>query len=85
MKLWGGRFEKETAKILEEFNGSITFDKRMYEEDITGSIAHSKMLAKQGIIEVEEQEKIEKGLLQILGEIKNGNFTFSIKVYNRLY
>ena len=79
MKLWGGRFTKGTAKILEEFNGSINFDKRMYGEDIRGSIAHSKMLAKQDIIEVFEQKKIEKGLLQILGEIEKGNFVFDIK------
>lgn len=79
MKLWGGRFNKEAAKILEEFNGSINFDKRMYEEDIKGSIAHSKMLAKQNIIEEEEQIKIEGGLLQILDEMKYGEFIFDIK------
>lgn len=79
MKLWGGRFNKETAKILEEFNGSINFDKRMYEEDIMGSIAHSKMLAKQDIIEKEEQLKIEDGLLQVLKEIKSGKFIFDLK------
>ncbi|MEI6856933.1 argininosuccinate lyase [Psychrilyobacter sp.] len=79
MKLWGGRFNKEAAKILEEFNGSINFDKRMYEEDIKGSIAHSKMLAKQNIIGKEEQLKIQGGLLQILDEIKYGEFIFDIK------
>jgi len=79
MKLWGGRFNKETAKILEEFNGSINFDKRMYEEDIKGSIAHSKMLSKQNIISEEEQLKIENGLLQILKEIEGGEFIFDIK------
>ena len=79
MKLWGGRFTKETAKILEEFNGSINFDKRMYEEDIRGSIAHSKMLAKQEIIEKDEQKKIEKGLLEVLNEIEKGKFIFNIK------
>ncbi|UUV19721.1 argininosuccinate lyase [Fusobacteria bacterium ZRK30] len=79
MKLWGGRFNKETAKILEEFNGSINFDKRMYEEDIVGSIAHSKMLAKQEIIGIDEQKKIENGLKQILEEIKAGKFTFDLK------
>jgi argininosuccinate lyase len=79
MKLWGGRFNKGTAKILEEFNGSINFDKRMYEEDIKGSIAHSKMLSRQNIIGEEEQKKIEDGLLQILKEIEAGEFTFDIK------
>lgn len=78
-KLWEGRFNKETNKLLEKFNASITFDKRMYEEDITGSIAHSRMLAKQGIIEKDEQEQIEKGLLQIKSEIENGTFEFKIE------
>ena len=76
-KLWEGRFNKETNKLLEKFNASITFDKRMYEEDITGSIAHSRMLAKQGIIGKDEQEQIEKGLLQIKSEIENGTFEFT--------
>ncbi len=78
MKLWGGRFTKETSKIMEEFNASIPFDKRMYKEDIEGSIAHSKMLAKQDIITLKDQKEIEKGLLQILEEIENGNFEFKI-------
>ena len=68
-KMWEGRFHKETNKLLEKFNASITFDKRMYEEDITGSIAHSRMLAKQGIIAEGEQKEIENGLLQIKDEI----------------
>ena len=78
-KLWEGRFNKETNKLLEKFNASITFDKRMYEEDITGSIAHSRMLAKQGIIAEGEQKEIENGLLQIKEEIKNGKFEFKIE------
>jgi argininosuccinate lyase len=78
MKLWGGRFTKETSKIMEEFNASIPFDKRMYKEDIEGSIAHSKMLAKQDIISSKDQKEIEKGLLQILGEIEQGKFEFKI-------
>lgn len=78
MKLWGGRFSKETSKLLEQFNASITFDIRMYEEDITGSIAHSRMLAKQGIIAEDEQQKIEAGLLQIKEEIKNDEIEFTI-------
>ncbi|WP_320045913.1 argininosuccinate lyase [uncultured Ilyobacter sp.] len=79
MKLWGGRFKKETSSLLEKFNASINFDKRMYKEDIEGSIAHSKMLAKQDIISHEEQKTIEKGLLQVKEEIEAGNFVFSIK------
>ena len=78
-KLWEGRFNKETNKLLEKFNASITFDSRMYEEDITGSIAHSKMLAKQNIISQEEQNEIERGLLCIKKEIEDGIFQFRIE------
>ena len=78
-KMWEGRFNKETDKLLEKFNASITFDKRMYEEDIKGSIAHSRMLSKQGIISSEEQKEIEKGLLQIKNEIEKGTFEFKIE------
>ena len=78
-KMWEGRFNKETDKLLEKFNASITFDKRMYEEDIKGSIAHSRMLGKQGIISSEEQKEIENGLLQIKNEIENGTFEFKIE------
>ncbi len=79
MKLWGGRFTEGSSKILEEFNGSINFDKRMYAEDIEGSIAHSKMLAKQGIISSEEQRAIKDGLLEIKEEIEAGSFVFNIE------
>lgn len=78
-KLWEGRFKKETNKLLEKFNASITFDNRMYDEDIKGSIIHSRMLAKQDIISTDEQKKIENGLLQIKNEIENGNFEFKIE------
>ena len=61
-KLWEGRFTKNTNSLLEKFNASITFDKRMYNEDIVGSIAHSKMLLKQNIIDNKEQMELEKGL-----------------------
>jgi len=66
------------AKILDEFNASLPFDKKLYAQDIKGSIAHSKMLAIQGIITVEDQEKIEQGLIQILGEIEAGDFVWDI-------
>jgi argininosuccinate lyase len=78
MKLWGGRFSKGTAKLLDEFNASLPFDKELYIEDIEGSIAHSKMLAKQGIITQEEAEKIKEGLLQIKKEIENNQFKWDI-------
>ena len=78
-KLWEGRFTKNTNALLEKFNASITFDKRMYAEDIKGSIAHSKMLSKQEIISQDDQIKIENGLNQIKLEIENGEFIFKIE------
>lgn len=78
MKLWGGRFTKNTSGIMEEFNASIGFDKRMYAEDIEGSIAHCTMLAKQGIISEEERDIIIGGLKKVFGEIELGEFKFSI-------
>lgn len=67
------------AKILDEFNESLTFDKKLYNQDIQGSIAHSKMLALQGIISIDDQEKIENGLLQIKSEIQNNEFVWNIE------
>ncbi len=78
-KLWEGRFSKDTNQLLEKFNASITFDSRMYKEDILGSIAHSRMLAKQNIISLDEQKQIENGLLQIKEEIENDSFEFKIE------
>ncbi|WP_456470615.1 argininosuccinate lyase [Caminibacter sp.] len=78
MKLWGGRFSTGTAKILDEFNASIPFDKELFIEDIEGSIAHSQMLAKQEIIAQDEADKIKEGLLQIKKEIENGEFKWDI-------
>ena len=83
-KMWEGRFHKETNKLLEKFNASITFDKRMYEEDITGSIAHSRMLAKQGIIAEGEQKEIENGLLQIKDEFKIEDEDIHMSIEKRL-
>ncbi|HIQ50912.1 MAG TPA: argininosuccinate lyase, partial [Nautiliaceae bacterium] len=79
MKLWGGRFSKNSAKLLDEFNASIMFDKELYLEDIEGSIAHVKMLSKQNIITQEEAKKIEKGLLKIKEEIENNKFNWNIE------
>ena len=77
-KLWGGRFQKNTDKKVDDFNSSIRFDKRMYKQDIAGSMAHAEMLGKQGIISKEDSEKIIKGLEEILAEIENGSVTFDI-------
>jgi argininosuccinate lyase len=75
-KPWGGRFKKDTHKIAEKFSASVDFDKRLYKEDIEGSIAHVTMLAENGIILKNESEKITKGLKQIEKEIDSGKFTF---------
>lgn len=66
------------AQILDEFNASIMFDKELYSQDIKGSIAHSQMLAEQGILTLEEQKAIETGLLQVKNEIESGEFKFSL-------
>ena len=66
------------AQILDEFNASIMFDKELYAQDIRGSIAHSQMLAEQGILTIEEQKAIEIGLLQVKNEIESGEFKFSL-------
>jgi len=75
-KPWGGRFKKDTHKIAEKFSASIDYDKRLYKEDIEGSIAHVTMLAETGIILKNEAEKITKGLRQIEKEIDSGKFPF---------
>ena len=72
MKLWTGRFSKEADKITNDFNSSIGTDKRMYREDIEGSIAHATMLGMTGIITPEDADKIVEGLKQIFAEIENG-------------
>lgn len=72
MKLWTGRFSKEIAKETNNFNSSISFDQRMYKEDITGSMAHATMLAAQGIISNEDKDQILNGLQEILDDIESG-------------
>ena len=71
MKLWGGRFTKETDKLVYDFNASISFDKTLFFQDIEGSLAHSAMLCKQGIITEEERASIESGLKSILKDVSN--------------
>lgn len=77
-KLWGGRFEKSTDEMINEFQASISFDKRMYREDIQGSMAHAKMLAAQKIISDDDAEKICAGLEKILAQIDAGKFNFNV-------
>ena len=79
MKLWAGRFQKETDALVNDFNSSISFDARMYREDITGSIAHAAMLGRQGIIKEHEAEKIIDGLKAILADIEAGQVEFSLE------
>ena len=72
MKLWGGRFTKETDQLVNNFNASISFDQKFYRQDIRGSIAHATMLGKQGIISEDESKKIVDGLNGILSDIESG-------------
>ena len=78
MKLWGGRFEKGTDKLVDDFNSSIRFDSRMYKHDILGSIAHANMLGNCGIISTEESSLIQNTLKAILSDIEAGNIEFEI-------
>ena len=77
-KLWGGRFSKTTDEMINEFQASIGFDRRMYREDIAGSLAHAAMLAKVGILSEEDRAAVEKGLKDILAQIEQGDFDFSV-------
>ena len=77
MKLWGGRFTKETNKLGHNFNASLSFDQKFYKQDIQGSIAHVTMLAKQGIIEESDKVAIINGLNSILTDIENGHLEFT--------
>ncbi len=79
MKLWAGRFQKETDTLVNDFNSSIMFDARLYKEDITGSMAHAKMLGRQGIIAPEESEAIVQGLKAILEDIDGDKVEFSLE------
>ena len=78
MKLWGGRFSKNTDSEVNDFNSSIRFDQRMYRQDILGSIAHAKMLGKCNIIPPEDSELIVKTLGEILDDVENGKIEFMV-------
>ena len=75
-KAWSGVFDQATDRRVEEFTESVSFDRRLYAHDITGSIAHAQMLAKVGLISPEECQQIEQGLGEIRQEIEQGNFPF---------
>ncbi len=76
MKLWGGRFQKETSQLVDDFHSSISFDKRLYAQDIRGSMAHAKMLRRQGILSPEDEEAIQTGLRGILADMREGKIAF---------
>lgn len=75
-KLWSGRFSESTAELLDKFNSSLDFDKRLYKHDILGSIAHAKMLSHSQIISIDESEEIIRGLNKILEEIEGDDEWF---------
>ena len=75
MKLWGGRFTKEENQLVHNFNASISFDQKLYRQDIEGSIAHVTMLARQEIISEEDREAITEGLQGILRDLESGTLT----------
>ena len=78
MKLWAGRFQKETDTLVNDFNSSISFDQRLYREDIRGSVAHSQMLGDTGVISKEDVAAIHQGLKALLEEIESGKLEFSV-------
>ena len=78
MKLWGGRFSKATSGLVDDFHSSISFDQRLYEQDINGSIAHATMLGEQGIIPQEDAEKIVEGLKGILADAREGRIQWMV-------
>lgn len=78
MKLWGGRFEKTTDALVEDFHSSISFDQRMYKQDIQGSIAHARMLGEIGVLTSSEANQIIEGLTEILKDIQAGKIEFEV-------
>lgn len=79
MKLWSGRFTKESDRLTEDFNASISFDQRLYRQDIKGSIAHADMLARQGIITQDDRNLIVQGLSEIARELEEGKLQFTVQ------
>ena len=71
-QLWGGRFTKETDQLVYQFNASISFDRRFWKQDIEGSMAHVKMLARQGILTEKEKDEILEGLESIRRDVEKG-------------
>ncbi|MFI5002318.1 MAG: lyase family protein, partial [Reyranellales bacterium] len=78
--MWGGRYKLGPAEIMERINASIGFDRRLYAQDIAGSIAHADMLVAQGILNDKDGRAIKRGLAQVRAEIESGKFKFSTKL-----
>ena len=79
-KLWGGRFNEPTDSFVQRFTASVSFDQRLAEQDIAGSLAHAAMLNSIGVLSAGEVAQINDGLEQIRGEIANGTFDWSIEL-----
>ncbi len=78
-KLWGGRFQKKTDHLVEDFHSSISFDQRLYKYDLKGSIAHARMLGEAGIIQPAEAAAIVSGLEEVLADIEAGRVELSVE------
>src|SRR5260370_26924935 len=78
--MWGGRYKLGPAEIMEKINASIGFDRRLYAQDIAGSLAHSDMLVAQGILTAKDGRAIKRGLIKVREEIESGRFKFSTKL-----
>ncbi|MEO8410382.1 MAG: lyase family protein, partial [Propionivibrio sp.] len=75
---WAGRFSEPMSDLVKRYTASVDFDKRMWRQDIRGSLAHAKMLAQQAIISADDLADIERGMAQIVGEIEAGTFAWSL-------
>src|SRR5262249_30860168 len=78
--MWGGRYKLGPSEIMERINASIGFDRRLYAQDIAGSLAHADMLVAQGILSAKDGRDIKRGLTQVRDEIETGRFKFSTKL-----
>src|SRR5215813_1005141 len=78
--MWGGRYKLGPAEIMEKINASIGFDRRLYAQDIAGSLAHADMLVAQGILSAKDGQAIKRGLAKVREEIEAGQFKFSTKL-----
>ena len=75
---WAGRFSEPMSDLVKRYTASVNFDQRMWRQDIRGSLAHARMLAKQGIIGTQDLADIERGMAQIVSEIESGRFVWSL-------